>query len=114
MLSFTVYVNITVRKVEFCGVFFGNMKKASSILNSLLFLIFVVERKNERTVLEYPFFRTRSWCQYVSNKEDSRFSCKRDPRSLKRRALATLLRYCTASIMDSFCGLYCMEVLVTG
>lgn len=85
-----------------------------SIDNASCFLLFIVERKNERTVLEHPLCGTRTWCHHVSNKEDSRPSCKRDPGGIKRRTLAALLRYCIASIIDSFCGFTCMDVLVTG
>lgn len=78
-----------------------------------LFFLIVVERKNERTVLEHPLCRAGTRCQYVSNKEDSRLGGKRDPGGLTRRALAAVLRYCLASIIDSFCRLCCMDVLVT-
>lgn len=94
----------------------SNMRESSSLLSSLffcLFFLFVVERKNERTVLEHPLCRAGTRCQYVSNKEDSRLGGKRDPGGLTRRALAAVLRYCLASIIDSFCRLCCMDVLVT-
>lgn len=111
MLSFPVYMNISESKIWFCSLKLE--EKSSSILSACRLLLFIVERKNERTVLEHPLCRTGTWCQYVSNKEDSRPSCKRNPGGIKRRALAALLRYCIANIIDSFCGLYCMDVVVT-
>lgn len=72
------------------------------MLNACYLLLLVVERKNEGAVVEHPVCRTGPWGQYVSNKEDSRPSCKGHPRGIKRRTLAALLRYCITSIIGSF------------
>lgn len=54
--------------------------------------------------MEHPVCWTGPWGQYVSNKENSRPGCKRDPRGIKRRTLAALLRYCLTSINGVILG----------
>lgn len=76
--------------------------ESTSILNACYLLPFVVERKNEGAVVEHPVCGTGPRGQYVSNKEDSRPGCKRHPRGIKRRTLATLLRYCITSLIYLF------------